>query len=130
MKRIILLLLALITVLSLCACGKRVNPADFDEGPDIDAGISSETDDTLEGDPYGNSEIGLTRAYHNLINAFGDYDEHLKLYTRYSYQRDDLYNGAPCYIYSRMVSKTENGEYKHRDYVAVYKDGSRVEICK
>ncbi len=130
MKRYLALLLVAALLLSFSACSKRVNPADFDEGPAIDAGISSEENDYIEGDPYGNSEIGHTRAYNNLIIAFGDYDSAINRYQRYEYVKDVTYKGHPCYLYSREVSKTPDGEYTHYDYLAVYKDGSMIEIYK
>lgn len=130
MKRHFALLLTLLVLLSLSACGKKVNPADYDEGPDIDAGISSEIEDHIPGDPYGADEIGLSRAYDNLIIALGDYDDSIDRYVRYEYVKDVTYHDHDCYLYSRLVSKTIDGEYTHYDYVAVYKDGSMIEYYR
>ena len=130
MKRYFALLLTVVFLLSLCSCTKKVNPADYDEGPEIDAGISSGNTDYIEGDPYGNEEIGLDRASKNLILVFGDYDASIKRYLRYEYVKDVTYNGNACYLYSRLTSETADGEYKHYDYIAVYKDGSKIELYR
>ncbi len=128
MKRIIAILCIFVLIFTLCACSKKVNPADFDEGDDIDAGIDSQYSEVEEGNPYAQSEIGHTIANKNLIIVFGDYLEELDCYVKYEYVKDSTHEGNPCYLYSRKISKTQNGEYKHHDYIAVYKDGSKMII--
>lgn len=128
MKRIVALICVLTLVFTFCACSKKVNPADFDEGPDIDAGIESQYSEVEEGNPYAQSEIGISTASKNIMLVFGNYMSDLKCYVKYEYVKDSTHDGNPCYLYSRMISKTLDGEYKHHDYIAVYKDGSMMMI--
>ncbi|MEE0945835.1 MAG: hypothetical protein U0M42_03265 [Acutalibacteraceae bacterium] len=128
MKKLIVLMLTVSMVLTFIGCGKKINPADFDEGPMIDAGLDSSVQENEDGNPYAQSEIGQSTAYKNLQIVFGDYIPELNSYAKYEYVRDDTHEGHPCYMYSRKISKTQDGEYKHHDYIAVYKDGSMMYI--
>lgn len=128
MKKVIALLCVFAVIFTLCACSKKVNPADFDEGPDIDAGIESQYSEVEEGNPYAQSEIGYSTAMKNITMVFGDYIPELNCYAKYEYVKDSTHEGNPCYLFSRKISKEQNGEYKHHDYIAVYKDGSMMMI--
>lgn len=126
MKKFLCVFIAVLMVLTLCACGKKNDRSKYDEGEAMDASDTAEYAKENEGDPYAQSEIGLHRAYKNLIVAMGTYDSKLLSYVRYEYVKDGVHDNKPCYIYSKKVSKEKDGEYKHHCYIAVYKDGSTI----
>ena len=126
MKKFLALLLCLLTVCLLSACkrGKWVDVSQFDEGEELDAGISSHDEDYNQGDPYNSDEIGRDYARRNLYIVFGDWDNVNEVYLSYEYDSDVTAEGKPAYLFSQRVSKEQGGEYRHRCYIAVYKDGS------
>ncbi len=126
MKKFIAVLTTLLLVLTLTACGKKVDRSKYDEGEQMDADSSSQYAEENKGDPYAQSEIGHYRAHKNLIIAMGSYDSEKESYVTYEYVKDGYHEGKPCYFYSKRLSKTQFGEYKHDCYMAVYKDGSMV----
>lgn len=126
MKKFLAVLMVVSLILSLAACKKEVDRAEYDEGEKMDADASSMYAEENQGNPYAQSEIGHHRAYKNLIIAIGTYDLAKESYVSYEYIKDGSYQGNPCYYYSKKLSKTVDGEYKHDSYHAVYKDGSKI----
>ena len=127
MKKIVALFLLVFMIFCLSACKqKQIDTSQFDDGPAMDAEDKENYAQENPGNPYAQSEIGLTRAQKNLSLVFGTWDSELKCYQNFKYIKNGEFKGNPCYYYSRVISNEEFGDYTHKDYVAVYKDGSKM----
>ncbi|MBE6729223.1 MAG: hypothetical protein E7568_03190 [Ruminococcaceae bacterium] len=126
MKKIFLFITVIALVFSLFGCAKKVDRSKYDEGDAMDASSKQQYSEENPGDPYAQEEIGHHRAYRNLVVVFGNYDSESASYVKFEYVKDVVYNSKPCYVYSKKISKTQDGEYKHDSYVGVAKDGSEI----
>ena len=74
MKKIFVLLFAVLLLITMSACGKNIDRSQFDEGEKMDAEESAQYAADNIGNPYAQSEIGIQRAYRNLAVIYGNYD--------------------------------------------------------